>query len=282
MSKNLNPGRGKLGMPRKHGNESGQLAREGSTLIPMNGSNSEMQDLITPSEEDLGNPIGTNQSLLSPEPRLVDVEIEEEAVVVDKRVIRIARIRRISWDLFLMLLAIWNALSIPFFIAWQPSYENSWSLFFINTLIDLIFCVDIVLNFFTSYIDINGEEETDLKKIVRHYLRRNFTIDLIASVPIDNFIQMFAPQEGGAMLVLSMTDMLKLIRILRLGRIIRLMRVKSQMKFSMRLMMLVMYLLLWVHFTGCIWFIVIRDEEVWIPVPDWGSETEFYHMDNMS
>jgi hypothetical protein len=119
--------------------------------------------------------------------------------------------------------------------------------------------------------------------IVKHYLRRNFVVDLIASVPIDNFLLFFANVgEGSGTEVLSMTDMLKLIRILRLGRIIRLLRAKSFYKFTMRLGMLVMYLLLWVHFTGCIWYIVIRKEGDWIPVPDWGSPTEFYDSDDFT
>jgi hypothetical protein len=199
------------------------------------------------------------------------------------KIIRITRQFRIYWDLFLMLLAVWNALSIPFFIAWKPPYENGLELFVINTIIDFIFCADIVLNFYTSYIDKEGEEVLDRRMIVKHYLKRNFVVDLIASVPIDNFLMVFTSVgEGSGTEVLSMTDMLKLIRILRLGRIIRLMRAKSFFKFTMRLMMLVMYLLLWVHFTGCIWYIVIREEGDWVPVPDWGSPTEFYNSDDFT
>jgi len=36
---------------------------------------------------------------------------------------------------------------------------------------------------------------------------------------------------------------------------------------------------MWVHFTGCIWHIVIRDED-WVPVPDFlTGTTEFYEWD---
>jgi len=84
-------------------------------------------------------------------------------------------------------------------------------------------------------------------------------------------------------LPLTLTDLLKLIRILRLGRIIRLMKSKSEVKNSFRLGMLVLYLLLWVHLTGCLWMVVVSDKDNWVPVPDWFTiTTEFYEMDPLT
>lgn len=34
---------------------------------------------------------------------------------------------------------------------------------------------------------------------------------------------------------------------------------------------------MWVHLTGCIWFLIIRDDEEWVPVPDFlTGTTEVY------
>lgn len=181
-----------------------------------------------------------------------------------------------------MILAFWNAISIPFFIAFRPDYEEHVSLFTINTIIDFLFCADIVMNFFTTYIDDAQEEVLDHKMIIRRYLRTTFALDVIASVPVDNFILMFGDVGGEGGTAMQATDMLKLIRILRLSKIIRLMRSKSEIKNTFRLAMLVMYLLLWVHFTGCIWFLVVRGEGDWVPVPDWGSETKFYDYSELT
>jgi cyclic nucleotide gated channel len=173
-----------------------------------------------------------------------------------------------------MILAFWNALSVPFFVAFRPAYENELYMFILNTIIDFIFCADVVLNFYTTYIDHSGEEVMDHKKIVRRYIRKNFWIDLVASVPLDNFITMYAPAVGGE--VLQLTDMLKMIRILRLARIIRMMRAKEDVKSTMKLFTLCIYLLLWIHLTGCLWFMILKEKDNWIPVPDWGSPTTFF------
>ena len=55
----------------------------------------------------------------------------------------------------------------------------------------------MVLNFYTTYIDSSGEEVLDHKKIVSHYLKKNFVIDLVASVPIDNFILAYGDSGDG-------------------------------------------------------------------------------------
>ena len=78
-------------------------------------------------------------------------------------------------------------------------------------------------------------------------------------------------------MALQLTDLLKLIRILRLGKIIRFTRTRDDIKSSLRLLMLIVYLLLWVHLTGCIWFLVVSIEATWVPVPDFftGDSTVF-------
>jgi hypothetical protein len=47
------------------------------------------------------------------------------------------------------------------------------------------------------------------------------------------------------------------------------MRMKDTWKSTMRLIITLVYLLLWVHFTGCLWFVIVKVDEDWIPVPDW-------------
>ena len=64
---------------------------------------------------------------------------DEEDLKENVRLIRITRPPRIKWDLFTMVLAFWNALSIPFFVAFRPKEENSEYMFAINTIIDLLF-----------------------------------------------------------------------------------------------------------------------------------------------
>lgn len=54
-----------------------------------------------------------------------------------------------------------------------------------NTLIDLIFLMDIVITFFSSYERDDRREETSLSKIAINYLSAWFWIDLLATIPTD-------------------------------------------------------------------------------------------------
>jgi len=62
-----------------------------------------------------------------------------------------------------MLLSIYNCFTVPFFVAFRPDTGITFEI--ANTLIDFIFMLDIVLNFFTTYVNRNGEEVTDKKMI---------------------------------------------------------------------------------------------------------------------
>ena len=205
-----------------------------------------------------------------------DIEVPQTSEV-ETNLIRISRPFRIKWDLLVMVLALYNCFTVPFFVAFYT--EKDLTFFFINTLIDCVFLIDIGLNFFTTYIDSSGEEVTNKKAIRRKYLRGSFWLDLAASVPIDNFLVMFSNLESGSEII-QMSDLFKLIRILRIGRIIRYTRTRDDIKATMKLLQLTLYLIMWVHFTGCIWFLLIKSEEEWVPVPDFlTGTTQLYESD---
>jgi|Transcript_28203 hypothetical protein len=88
-----------------------------------------------------------------------------------------------------MLLAMYNCFAVPFFVAFRP--EETFTFIIINTFIDCMFMIDLVLNFFTTYIDRNGDEVLNTKRIAVNYLKGTFVLDLIASVPLDNIMRIF-------------------------------------------------------------------------------------------
>lgn len=71
-----------------------------------------------------------------------------------------------------MLLAMYNSFTVPFFVAFEV--EESLELFAINTTIDFIFMFDVALNFFTTYVDPNGDEVFNMKIIALNYLKGTF------------------------------------------------------------------------------------------------------------
>ena len=55
-----------------------------------------------------------------------------------------------------MLLAIYNSFTVPVFVSFR--IEETVEFAVINGIIDIMFAMDIILNFFSTYIDRNGDE----------------------------------------------------------------------------------------------------------------------------
>jgi hypothetical protein len=94
--------------------------------------------------------------------------------------------------------------------------EVGWFLF--DELVDVVFIVDLVLQFFFSFRDDQGVEVTDSRRIAKHYLGGMFFLNFLACVPYETF-QAFGSEyemNSGALRTV------KICRILRVSRLIRL------------------------------------------------------------
>lgn len=66
----------------------------------------------------------------------------------------------------------------------SESYTNP--LVIIDLVVDVMFIVDIFINFRTTFIDDQkGEVVSDPAKIAKHYLKGWFVIDVLAAIPFD-------------------------------------------------------------------------------------------------
>lgn len=64
--------------------------------------------------------------------------------------IRVNDLRRIRWDLFVMILSVWNCYTLPFDVAFKPPVFETVYLTVFNNIIDFVFFLDIILNFRTT------------------------------------------------------------------------------------------------------------------------------------
>jgi len=170
-----------------------------------------------------------------------------------------------------MLLAVWNCLSIPFTVAFQPSQSLAYELF--DRAIDICFAIDIVINFRTTFINSKtGFEVFEWKKIALAYvLGGRFVIDLLASIPFELIYTSFANEEqaNSNSMTFQLLGLLKLVRLLRLGRIVRYMKFKQGFKIGMRIVQLLLFLLMLVHWIACIWYLLVKNpEDGWLPPKD--------------
>jgi len=143
--------------------------------------------------------------------------------------------------------------------------------------IDILFAVDVAINFRTSFVHPKtGLEVVEGKLIARNYVfSGRFWIDLLATIPFERLYSIF--QAGASPGTLELLGLLKLIRLLRLGRVIRYMKFKTGLKIGIRIVQLLFFLLLIVHWIGCLWYILVRDTDSWMPPKDLDAqETDFY------
>ena len=162
-----------------------------------------------------------------------------------------------------MLIATWNALSLPIELAFEPEFTRSQENATLNAIIDFLFLIDIVVVFRTAIIGDNGEIVTDQKTIAIKYLKGSFMIDFLSTIPLDSMAGIFLEPETAKQFKLF--GCLKLIRVIRLNRIIRDMNAQSHIKVVLKLVKLTFFLLLYVHIQSCLWYGIIKQEKLWMP-----------------
>ena len=79
-----------------------------------------------------------------------------------------------------------------------------------NSFIDVMFVVDIIVNFRTTYFNMKtGEEVYTSTLIAVNYLKTRFTIDLLATIPFDTIGEIFLGNSNSTML--QIFGLLKLV-----------------------------------------------------------------------
>jgi hypothetical protein len=118
-----------------------------------------------------------------------DSDVEYNEVIVKKRrvwFLWLSRSKvRIRWDLFIMFLATWNCFYVPFNVAFEADIFGKTPSAVMNWLIDILFMIDVVVNFRTAILDEKtGKEIYDGKIIALSYLRGKFWIDISIIRPL--------------------------------------------------------------------------------------------------
>ena len=87
---------------------------------------------------------------------------------------------KIVWDWFILIFILYTATSVPFIVCFK---FDSVPMTVADSVVDMMFLIDIVFNFHTSYVGDDGSIIFDLKQIRRNYVRTWFFVDLVTSLP---------------------------------------------------------------------------------------------------
>uniref|UniRef100_A0A669CPQ4 Potassium voltage-gated channel subfamily H member 5 n=1 Tax=Oreochromis niloticus TaxID=8128 RepID=A0A669CPQ4_ORENI len=178
-----------------------------------------------------------------------------------------------TWDWVILILTFYTAIMVPYNVSFKTKQNNIvWLV--LDSVVDVIFLVDIVLNFHTTFVGPGGEVISDPKLIRMNYLKTWFVIDLLSCLPydiinafenVDEVRVSFSPflppfSLTAAQGISSLFSSLKVVRLLRLGRVAR--KLDHYLEYGAAVLVLLVCVFgLVAHWLACIWY-SIGDYEV--------------------
>ncbi|XP_007073045.2 potassium voltage-gated channel subfamily H member 3 isoform X1 [Panthera pardus] len=158
---------------------------------------------------------------------------------------------RATWDGFILLATLYVAVTVPYSVcvstAREPSAARS-APSVCDLAVEVLFILDIVLNFRTTFVSKSGQVVFAPKSICLHYVTTWFLLDVIAALPFDLLHAFKVNVYFGA-------HLLKTVRLLRLLRLLpRLDRYSQYSAVVLTLLMAVFALL--AHWVACVWFYI--------------------------
>ena len=124
------------------------------------------------------------------------------------------------WDWLILILVIYTAIFTPYVAAFllNEEQDNRGSdsetgshsnnrykdpLTIIDLIVDVMFIIDILINFRTTYVNKNDEVVSHPGKIAVHYFKGWFLIDMVAAIPFDLLLFGSETDEVSPMLFIS-------------------------------------------------------------------------------
>nr|XP_060634003.1 potassium voltage-gated channel subfamily H member 7 isoform X6 [Anolis sagrei ordinatus] len=164
------------------------------------------------------------------------------------------------WDWLILLLVIYTAIFTPYSAAFllndseeQKTQACGYScnpLNMVDLIVDIMFIIDILINFRTTYVNKNEEVVSDPAKIAIHYFKGWFLIDMVAAIPFDLLIFGSGSDE-----TTTLIGLLKTARLLRLVRVARKLDRYSEYGAAVLMLLMCIFALI-AHWLACIWYAI--------------------------
>ncbi|KAJ8350709.1 hypothetical protein SKAU_G00258390 [Synaphobranchus kaupii] len=164
------------------------------------------------------------------------------------------------WDWLILLLVIYTAILTPYSAAFllndreeQKRHECGYScnpLNIVDLMVDIMFIIDILINFRTTYVNANEEVVSHPGRIAIHYFKGWFLIDMVAAIPFDLLIFGSGSDE-----TTTLIGLLKTARLLRLVRVARKLDRYSEYGAAVLMLLMCIFALI-AHWLACIWYAI--------------------------
>uniref|UniRef100_A0A3P9A641 Voltage-gated inwardly rectifying potassium channel KCNH2 n=1 Tax=Esox lucius TaxID=8010 RepID=A0A3P9A641_ESOLU len=176
------------------------------------------------------------------------------------------------WDWVILLLVIYTAIFTPYSAAFLLSAQEEEMmqtcgyscspLNVVDLIVDIMFIIDIVINFRTTYVNTNDEVVSQSQRIAVHYFKGWFLIDMVAAIPFDLLIYRSGEETT------TLIGLLKTARLLRLVRVARKLDRYSEYGAAVLFLLMCTFALI-AHWLACIWYAIGNMERTEIPRIGW-------------
>ena len=142
---------------------------------------------------------------------------------------------RMTWDLCVVMpFLVYLTWAMPFRLCFANEAPYGTPVYWWEFVIDMVFIIDIVLNFRTGYfvrnldlgassVEDNDLVEYDRQRVAKNYLKSWFVLDVVSGVPF----ALIEIVSGSGTSALKSAKTLKLLRFLKLGRLFKLEKILS-------------------------------------------------------
>ncbi|KAM6985036.1 voltage-gated delayed rectifier potassium channel KCNH8 [Aplochiton taeniatus] len=171
-----------------------------------------------------------------------------------------------GWDWLILLATFYVAVTVPYNVCFTvvggrdeggtvPRSPPSVS----DILVEILFMLDIALNFRTTYVSTSGQVVYDARSICVHYVTTWLFVDLIAALPFDLLYAFNVSVYGYLSVQYFGVHLLKTVRLLRLLRLLQKLERYSQYSAVVLTLLMSMFALL-AHWMACVWYFIGRRE----------------------
>ncbi|CAL8266652.1 unnamed protein product [Lota lota] len=165
-----------------------------------------------------------------------------------------------GWDWLILLATFYVAVTVPYNVCFtvvggrdESSGSASRSPPSVSDiLVEILFMLDILLNFRTTFVSTSGQVVYDARSICVHYVTTWLFVDLIAALPFDLLYAFNVSVYFGV-------HLLKTVRLLRLLRLLQKLERYSQYSAVVLTLLMSMFALL-AHWMACVWYFIGRRE----------------------
>ena len=208
---------------------------------------------------------------------------------------------KMVWNFVMILLITYTATAMPFRQAFSNDYIEDPVFDVVDLLVDVLFWVDIFINFISAYEKYEGVYEYRLKKIARNYVLSYFALDFVATFPFNVVLSSQSQgEDADTNSSLKQNNLVRLIRLQRFYKLLRILRLAKMLNTSafqnvnnvimkyninksvLRLLKILLITIVFVHLFTCFFYLASKlnnfGPDTWVYQYSF-SNTAFINLD---